>query len=240
MYIVYDLNTNLIERTFMSDCPFEELPSSLRFMNSFFMKDSYDWIGVPDDTVTEINENGIENYKVIDNKLVFEKPPAQVIPDPEEPPTDDTEDDNITVGDSALEYMINAKCEEINNTCHAAIIAGIDVETSYGLEHFSLTEDDQSNIQQWYGIAKTTNVNLPYHADDGDCKPYTNTDIIKIGSIATAHITHHTTYCNQLKKYVRSLTSVKDVYDVEYGVTQLTGEFLKKYETCMALLAVLN
>jgi len=235
MYLIYDIVCGDCLNIYDGDI--RTFDKSFKTGTAYYNSESFGYIEVPEDCVENINTNGLDNYKVIDGEVVYEKPAAEIIPDPEEPPT---EEDNVVVGESALEYMITMKCEEINNTCHAAIIAGIDVETSYGLEHFSLTKDDQSNIQQWYAIAKTTDVNLPYHADDGDCKPYTNTDIIKIGSMATAHITHHTTYCNQLKKYVKSLTSVKDVFDVEYGVTQLTGEFLEKYETCMGLLAVLN
>ena len=235
MIIIYEKDGGQAIQT--SKAKIVSLEKSFKIGREFFNRDAYDFIEIPDDREAELTENGLDNYKVIDGELVYEKPPAEIIPEPEEPPTGE---DNVVVGNSALEYMITTKCVEINEACHAAIIAGIDVETSYGLEHFSLTKDDQGNIQQWFAIAKTTDVNLPYHADDGDCKPYTNTDIIKLGSMATAHITHHTTYCNQLKKYVKSLTSVKDVYDVEYGVTPLTGEFLEKYETCMGLLAVLN
>ena len=235
MRIIYDLISGDIVAIINSDIT--EYGKSFRAGSTSYSKASFSHIEVVTDYEDDMITNGFEIYKVIDGEVVYEKPAAEIIPDPEEPPT---AEDIVVVGDSALEYMITRKCEEINNACHAAIIAGIDVETSYGPEHFSLTKDDQDNIQQWYTIAKTTDVNLPYHADDGDCKPYTNTDIIKIGSMATAHITHHTTYCNQLKKYVKALTSVKDVYDVEYGVTPLTGEFLEKYETCMGLLAVLN
>ena len=230
MYIIYDLSTSDVV---LVTSELVELPHSVKVNNQFFSKEGYSYIQVEND---EFDESLMPNYKVINGELIYDKPPAVAEPEPEDPSTDD----DIVVGEPALEYMITTKCNEINELCHAAIINGIDVETSYGLEHFSLTEEDQSNIQQWYAIAKTADVNLPYHADDGDCKPYTNIDIIRIGSMATAHITHHTTYCNQLKKYVRTLTSVKDVFDVEYGVTALTGEFLEKYETCMGLLAVLN
>lgn len=235
MRIIYDLTSGDIVSIINSNIT--EYDKSFRVGTASYSKASFSHIEVVTEYEDDMITNGLDNYKVIDGEVVYEKPPAEIIPEPEEPPT---EEDSVVVGKSALEYMITTKCEEINEACHAAIIAGIDVETSYGLEHFSLTKDDQGNIQQWFAIAKTTDVNLPYHADDGDCKPYTNTDIIKLGSMATAHITHHTTYCNQLKKYVKSLTSVKDVFDVEYGVTQLTGEFLEKYETCMGLLAVLN
>lgn len=228
MYIIYDLSTSDVV---LVTSELVELPHSVKINNQFFSKEGYSYIQVEND---EFDESLMPNYKVIDNELVYSKPPAEVKPEIDIDPIPGESDND------ALKYMIEAKCEEINKCCHDIIIKGIDVDTIYGSEHFSLTSDDQSNIQQWYAIAKTVDVNLPYHADDGDCKPYPASDIIKIGSTATAHITHHTTYCNQLKKYVQTLTSVQDVFNIKYGITELSGEFLEKYETCMGLLMVLS
>ncbi|QUO37949.1 hypothetical protein KFE19_16655, partial [Dysosmobacter sp. Marseille-Q4140] len=39
-----------------------------------------------------------------------------------------------------------AKEDELSAACNAAIVAGMDVETSQGAEHFSLQETDQINL----------------------------------------------------------------------------------------------
>lgn len=47
------------------------------------------------------------------------------------------------------ELKINKEIE-ISDACNTAIIAGIDVETTHGIEHFSLEETDQINLTTAY------------------------------------------------------------------------------------------
>ena len=70
------------------------------------------------------------------------------------------------------EYAAITK-EKIGMACTEAIYAGVDVETSYGTEHFSATEEDQLNIKALCDIALSTKQSLPYHADGTQCKIYT-------------------------------------------------------------------
>ena len=59
--------------------------------------------------------------------------------------------------------------------------------------------------------------NLPYHSDKSQCKLYNYKDIIRIYAAMEGYILYHTTYCNALNTYVRSLTSRSEQRAVTYG-----------------------
>lgn len=50
--------------------------------------------------------------------------------------------------------------------------------------------------------------------------------------IEEINVTSNTTYLNQLKAYVYTLTDIKDIQVVQYG-QELTGEYLDNYKTIM-------
>ena len=53
------------------------------------------------------------------------------------------------------DYLAEAKANkeaEISSSCNAAIVAGMDVETTQGTEHFSLQETDQINLTTAYNV----------------------------------------------------------------------------------------
>ena len=81
---------------------------------------------------------------------------------------------------------------------------------------------------------------MPYHADDGDCRPFTAAEMIAVGNAATYWITYNLTYCNQLKKYVQTLTDISAIFNVSYGSTQLSGKYLDTLNENMRLLANIN
>ena len=214
--------------------------------NALLNRDKYSIFETDD--ITEIPENPC--YYFFDeetDELSYFGPTIQddseegTEPAPDEPEIDTPSEEESPSIDmtEVLKYYAELKCKEINDACHNAIVNGIDVETSYGAEHFSLKEDDQTNITNLGNIAKTTGLNVPYHCDNGDCKIYLASDMIKIANTAIYWITHNTTYCNQLKKYVRSLTNSTDIYNVNYGLTELAGDYLEAYNTCMnAIIAI--
>ena len=112
---------------------------------------------------TEFDEFPTDLFMVVDGKLQKVEIPGIVDDDDKTPSNDDTED-------KAISYLIQSKCSEINRACNEAIVNGIDVETTRGTEHFTLTDEDQTNISHWYNIAKTVGCPVPYHADDNDIR----------------------------------------------------------------------
>lgn len=111
-----------------------------------------------------------------------------------------------------------AKQEELSAACHAAIVAGIDVELSDGTTgHFSLEETDQINLTTAYNAVQQGVTGYPYHADGQLCKMYPAADIIAIGDAATAHKLYHTTYCNHMMAWARRAETADELAAITYG-----------------------
>ena len=125
--------------------------------------------------------------------------------------------------------MYNTKLEELSKQCQEAITNGID----YNGEHFSYTLTDQNNISNTFQLAMSTGLSVPYHADGQDCRLYSKEEIMSIYFAQETNVTHHTTYYNQLKQYVLTLTTEEEVNAVEYG-QELTGTYLDTYNKIMA------
>ena len=220
------MNTNIIYALYNKDSgEIDSYSTQCEIYSDYILFNNIKYIGKNFSVIeTSFDQIPVDKYIVVDNELQKITPEE---PTPEEPVEEESK---------ALLYMIATKCEELNKACNEAIVKGVDAETSKGIEHFSLTDEDQTNIIQWYNIAKTTGCSVPYHSDTNDCRPFTAEEMISVGNAATYWITYNLTYCNQLKKYVQTLSSVEDIFKVTYGVTQLEGEFLDKLNENMNLL----
>lgn len=115
-----------------------------------------------------------------------------------------------------LEEKRAAKHAEISAASEAAIYAGMDVETTQGTEHFSLTEKDQINLTTAKNkIDKGAPVYL-YHTDDTLCRIFTAEEINAIAQASVAHIIYHTTYCNHLFEWIRRADAA-ELAGITYG-----------------------
>lgn len=74
----------------------------------------------------------------------------------------------------------------------------------------------------------------PYHADGESCRLYEPDEIASIYVLEETNLTHNTTYHNQLKLYIQTLTTKAEIEEVKYGETELTGEYLETYNMIMA------
>ena len=124
------------------------------------------------------------------------------------------------------------KINELSNICNLMITNGVDLLIDDNLEHFSYNENDQVNIKEIFDLAVQTNVPMYYHADGESCKMYTVEQIVNLYATATTNKMHHTTYFNQLKRYVNDLDDVEDVQAVTYG-QELFGTYLDTYNASM-------
>ena len=116
----------------------------------------------------------------------------------------------------SLEDKRAAKHAEISAASEAAIYAGMDVETTQGTEHFSLTEKDQINLTTAKNeIDKGAPVYL-YHTDDTLCRIFTAEEIKAIAQASVAHIIYHTTYCNHLFEWIRRADAA-ELAGITYG-----------------------
>lgn len=125
--------------------------------------------------------------------------------------------------DNAVETVRAAKLMEISKACNAVIVAGVDVPVgdqsqSTHMEHFNLSLEDQSNINNLFRVVELGGTEFPYQADDGSCKVYSATEIAAIYIAAQTLITTQTAYHNALKAYVNALTESEEIAAVQYGM----------------------
>ena len=121
--------------------------------------------------------------------------------------------------DNALSVVMSAKLSEISNACNAVIVNGIDIKFGEENVHFNLSIEDQSNINNLFRVVELGGTEFPYQADGGVCRIYTAAEIAAIYIAAQTLITTQTTYHNELKQYVQTLTSAEEVSAIQYGMT---------------------
>lgn len=121
--------------------------------------------------------------------------------------------------DNALSVVMSAKLSEISNACNAVIVNGVDIKFGEETVHFNLSIEDQSNINNLFRVVELGGTEYPYQADGGVCRIYTAVEIAAIYIAAQTLITTQTTYHNELKQYVQTLTSAEEVSAIQYGMT---------------------
>lgn len=124
----------------------------------------------------------------------------------------------VAGGEEPLNTIKANKTAEMSSACRAAIVAGFDVTLSDGKDHhFSLTVEDQLNLNALFGLLAAGAEQVPYHADGETCVYFTATDMQTVVQEATAHKTYHESYFNSLKAYIASKRTAAAVNAIEYG-----------------------
>lgn len=137
-----------------------------------------------------------------------------------------------------LEDARKAKFKEVSEACENTIYAGIDVSTSSGIEHFSLTEKDQLNLFGKKMQLIAGEEKLEYHEDGEPCKYFTAEDMQKIIEKAMFWVSYNTTYCNALNMMIKAATSAEEVEKMSWGMEipeEFQNEVLKDYMKKMVL-----
>lgn len=156
-----------------------------------------------DDETTKYNGYQLSN----DGSVWVEPKPEPEIPEPEPyVPT--------------LEETQEMKIAEMNTVQQSVIQAGIDVELSSGVEHFTLTDHDQTSLMGLQSQVAVGEENIPWHTSNEaeHCKFYSNADMQLIITAAMSYVTWHVTYFRDLRIYIRSLQSKEVVEAVTYGI----------------------
>lgn len=109
------------------------------------------------------------------------------------------------------------KLSSLSETCNQTIVAGMDVETTEGVEHFSLEETDQINLTTALSVIEQGAKGYPYHADKKLCRMFTAVEIKAIAEKATAHKLYHTTLCNHLLTLARRATTTAELDEITYS-----------------------
>lgn len=117
--------------------------------------------------------------------------------------------------------------KSLNDATEQTIYAGIDVKTSYGDEHFSLTANDQANIGNIFNAVVMGVEEFPYHADGKECVIYPKADIVSLYVSMQTLITKLTTHCNLLRQFANSCED-KDAVKAVTLATELTGKLAEQ------------
>lgn len=145
--------------------------------------------------------------------------------------------DPASVDDLSLEDARAAKYHEITVACEQTIYAGVDVSTSSGVEHFSLTEKDQINLFGKKMQLLAGEEKLEYHEDGQPCKYFSAADMQVIIDRAMFFVSYCTTYCNAMNMWIKSITKASDFEQIKWGASipeEFQNEVLKDYMKILA------
>lgn len=131
-----------------------------------------------------------------------------------------------------LDEIKTSKISELSKICNQSIVYGVDIDIDGETEHFSYTDEDQTNIKELFDIVVQTNKPMYYHSDNEGCRLYTVEQIINLYIAEVTNKMHHTTYFNQLRMYIGSLNNEEAISSITYG-DKLQGEFLETYNNAM-------
>lgn len=109
------------------------------------------------------------------------------------------------------------KLSNLSEICNQTIVAGMDVETTEGIEHFSLEETDQINLTTAFSAIEQGAKGYPYHADKKLCRMFTAVELKAIAEKATAHKLYHITLCNHLLILARRATTTAELDKITYS-----------------------
>lgn len=121
----------------------------------------------------------------------------------------------------SLDEVQEMKVREMNEAQQAAIQEGINVKLTDGaVEHFTLTDHDQTSLVGLQAKVLEGEDSIPWHTSDEaeHCKFYSNADMALITTAAMEYVTWHVTYFRDLRIYIRSLKEKTEVEVVTYGM----------------------
>lgn len=127
-----------------------------------------------------------------------------------------------------------AKVEKMSAACNAAIVAGMDVETTQGTEHFSLEETDQINLTAAYNAVIAGAPSYPYHADGKLCRMFSSDEITAISEASIAHKLYHTTLCNHLLTWARRAETAEELAEITYTADNLPEDLAANMTAVLA------
>lgn len=122
---------------------------------------------------------------------------------------------------------------ELSAACNAAIVAGMDVATTQGTEHFSLQETDQINLTTAYNAVVSGVPQYPYHADGKLCRMFSADEIKSISDASIQHKMYHTTLCNHLMTWARRAETEEELSSITYTAEGLPEDLAQNMTQIM-------
>ena len=140
----------------------------------------------------------------------------------------------IPISEEIFQEAQSTKISELSTACNQAIVAGMDVETTEGTEHFSLEETDQINLTAALSAVEQGAKGYPYHADKKLCRMFTAVEIKSIAETATKHKLYHTTLCNHLLIWARRVTTTEELEQITYTAENLPTDLAENMAKVLA------
>ena len=134
----------------------------------------------------------------------------------------------------SFEEIQTEKLSSLSEICNQTIVAGMDVETTEGTEHFSLEETDQINLTTALSAIEQGAKGYPYHADKKLCRMFTAVELKAIAEKATAHKLYHTTLCNHLLILARRATTTAELDKITYSADCLPLDLAQNMQKVLA------
>ena len=143
-------------------------------------------------------------------------------------------EDNEEWSNQTFKEVQAEKLSNLSETCNQTIVAGMDVETTEGVEHFSLEETDQINLTTALSAIEQGAKGYPYHADKKLCRMFTAVELKAIAEKATAHKLYHTTLCNHLLILARRATTTAELDEITYSADCLPLDLAQNMQKVLA------
>lgn len=145
-------------------------------------------------------------YQLSNDGSKYVEPKPQPTPIPQEP---------------TIEELQESKVSEMSLEQQKTIQKGVDVVLTSGeIEHFTLSEHDQTSLIGLQTKVLAGEEQIPWHNSDETehCKFYSNSDMALITNTAMGYVTWHVTYFRDLRIYIRSLRTKDEIAAVSYGM----------------------
>ncbi|MCI5918729.1 MAG: hypothetical protein MRZ75_05270 [Roseburia sp.] len=225
--IVYNCNLVYIKNDVYKIVLVTPLPSDDILLSGFMLLNEYNLDVMSDfsDYTTKYKSTNEINTIYLSTGEVFSEStqPGTTQDEGKEDEKELTEEEKL----AKLEQVKKNKIDEMNKICEETINNGISIDG----KQYSFTIQDQNNILNVMNVAKTTGLEVPYHANDESCALYTFEQVANIYMQEQIHLAMCQTYFNQLKLYIESILDVgkiNDISSITWG-TELTGRYLETY-----------
>lgn len=215
--LMHQVKHNVMLSCKASEAEFMEINGEL-YRDSRWMRNTDAYL----DTCHESIITAIEEDEYDALSAAIEKNEEIVFDEPEDEPEIAEEELSDEVEELTADYVRSVKIKEMSLACNSAIAEGFD----YGDRHYSLTLQDQQNLNAAQIAILTGETEIAYHADGEEYEMIPAEEMLNIITAANRHKLRHLTYFNCLKKWLNNLVQVKKIQSIEYGT-----EIPKKYQT---------
>lgn len=137
----------------------------------------------------------------------------------------------------SLNELKEWRISQINSAGSSDIYKGDYVELSDGTTRiFEYSQKDQANLESYLALILAAddreNLYIAYHGQNEVCRQYNYIDIVLIYFTLSMKKLRVFTYVNMLRDWVRTMTDIEQVRDIQYGV-ELPAEYQQRMNEIM-------